>query len=332
MSVEFQKNNGQTIITKEKGKPFRILQLTDIHIGGGCLSVKQDKQALLAVEKVVKAAKPDFIIVTGDIAYPIPFFSGTLNNLKASKMFGCLMTKLGVPWTMVFGNHDSESFARYRKAQIADYYMSLPNCYLEKGSADITGVGNYMIKLNNADGSLNNLLMFVDSNAYLTWNFFSGFDTIHDDQIEWYKKTVLDNSEIGKISPSLAFFHIPPKEFKEAWEKCYRGSEEVKYHLGFVEEKDNYFGYPKTKEGNFFKEMVKFGSCKGMFMGHDHLNTLSLTYQGIRLTYGMSIDYLAYKKISEVNTQRGGTIVEIYDDGSFDCKLCPLADIEKNNN
>ena len=133
-------------------------------------------------------------------------------------------------------------------------------------------------------------------------------------------------SENGKAARSLAFFHIPPKEFKEGWEKCYRGSNEATYHCGFVQEKDNYFGYPKTKEGKFFEEMVKLGSCKGMFMGHDHLNTLSMTYKGIRLTYGMSIDYNAYKDIDKRFTQRGGTLIDIYDDGTFEISLLPLTE------
>ncbi|MEG2688186.1 MAG: metallophosphoesterase, partial [Clostridia bacterium] len=279
--MNISKVNDVTTIKKEKGKPFRILQLTDIHIGGGILSVKPDKRALDAVEKIVKAANADFIIVTGDIVYPIPFFSGTRNNLKSSKMFGRLMEKLGVPWTFVFGNHDSESFAKYTKDEIANYYMSLKDCLFEKGEKGITGLGNYSIKLVDSNDNLIYRLMFVDSNAYLTWNFFSGFDIIHADQTEWYKRTVATND--GKVEPSLAFFHIPPKEFKDGWEKCYMGSPEAQYHLGFVQEKDNYFGYPKTVKSEFFSEMVKLGSCRGMFMGHDHLNTLSITYQGIRL-------------------------------------------------
>lgn len=51
----------------------------------------------------------------------------------------------------------------------------------------------------NEDGTLNTMLMFIDSNAYLTWNFFSGFDIIHDDQIEWYKNTIkIIGAECGK--------------------------------------------------------------------------------------------------------------------------------------
>lgn len=326
MSVKFEEIDNQTIITKEAGKPFRILQLTDIHIGGGLISKKKDKMALDAVKKVVSAANADFVIVTGDVAYPFWINGGSHNNMRAAKMFSSLMSELNAKWTMVFGNHDSEVWAKYRKEKLGDFYESLDNCYFKKGDPNIFGVGNHCIVLNNPDGTINNALMMIDSNAYLTWNFFSGFDTIHDDQIEWYKKTIdkLSEGKDEKVK-SLAFYHIPPKEFKEAWDKFYLGKcEDVKYNLGFVGEKDNYFGYPKTKEGFFFNEMVKFGSCKGMFMGHDHLNTVSLDYKGITLTYGMSIDYLAYVGIHKKHTQRGGTIIDINDDGSFDLKLLPL--------
>lgn len=326
MATQFEKRDGKDVIIKENGKPLRILQLTDIHIGGSVFTRKKDKMALEAVAKIVQKAKPDFVAVTGDMVYPMPWLlQGTRNNLKASKMFASVMEASGVDWTVVFGNHDGEVWAKCTKAQLGDFYSSQPHCHFKKGDEKITGVGNYCIPVLNEDGSVNTALMFVDSNSYLTWNFFSGFDTIHDDQIAWYKDTITNLSNDGCIVPSLAFFHIPPKEFKDGWEKCYLGTGEAVYHGGFVQEKDNYFGYPKTVESKFFPEMVKFGSCKGMFMGHDHLNTLSISYQGIRLTYGMSIDYNAYKGIEKRHTQRGGTIIEIYDDASFDVKMLPLS-------
>ena len=254
MNGRFEKRNGREVIVKEKGKSFRILQLTDIHIGGSLGTRKKDKLALAAVEKIVKNAKADFVAVTGDMVYPMPLLNqGTRNNRKSSKMFASLMESLGVDWTVVFGNHDSEVWAKLNKEQLGDFYASQPHCHFQKGDPNIFGVGNYCIPLLNEDGSLNTALMFVDSNAYLTWNFFSGFDVIHDDQIEWYKKEIEALSENGNAARSLAFFHIPPKEFKEGWEKCYRGSNEATYHCGFVQEKDNYFGYPKTKEGKFFE-------------------------------------------------------------------------------
>lgn len=51
MNGRFEKRNGREVIVKEKGKSFRILQLTDIHIGGSLGTRKKDKLALAAVEK-----------------------------------------------------------------------------------------------------------------------------------------------------------------------------------------------------------------------------------------------------------------------------------------
>ena len=322
-----------TSLTMQEGKPFRILQLTDIHLGGSIWTRKKDNITLAAVKTIIDEAKPDFIAITGDVAYPIffwpaPLFGCSINNKKTSKKLTDLIESYNIPWAMVFGNHDCEPWSLYNKDKMADFYESLPNCVFQKGEYKGTDRGNYCIKLLNADGSLNNLLMFLDSNAYLTKYFTSGFDTIHDDQIEWYKETVIKNSPEGTVAPSLAFFHIPPKEFRDAFEKFYRGDKDVIYHCGFVQEKDNYFGYPKTIEGNFFNEMVKFGSLKGFFCGHDHLNTISLTYKGIQMTYGMSLDYLAYLKIKKWHQQRGGTIITINPDSSFNVELLPLEDIQ----
>ena len=328
--MEILKKNNVTTIVKDEGRPFRILQLTDIHYGAGWLSARRDKKALEAVRKLIDASKPDFIIITGDLFYPILPLSGSANNLRGAKKLGAVLEEAGIPWCFVFGNHDTEMTSRLNKDGIAKYYMQYDKCLFEKGPEDLTGCGNYCIRLENKDGTPCTLLMMIDSNQYTGKSFFSGFDVIHDDQIEWYKNTVKEQSGDGELLPSLAFYHSPPKEFKEGWLKCYRGDKSVIYHHGFVLEKDNYFGYPKETEGHFFSEMVKFGSCKGMFMGHDHLNTLSITYQGIRLTYGMSIDYLAYLPTAHWRTQRGGTIIEINDDGSFEVTPLPLDDITEN--
>ena len=83
------------------------------------------------------------------------------------------------------------------------------------------------------------------------------------------------------------------------------------------------------------ERMEKLGSCKGFFVGHDHLNTLSIEYRGMRMTYGMSIDYLAYiAALGQIPTakfveQRGGTVVDISADGTFEISMLPLSDIER---
>ncbi|MBO4534783.1 MAG: hypothetical protein J5755_02470, partial [Clostridia bacterium] len=55
-----------------------------------------------------------------------------------------------------------------------------------------------------------------------------------------------------------------------------------------------------------------------IFCGHDHYNNFSIEYKGVRFTYGMSVDYLAYSGIWKVRAQRGCTIITVGQDGSFD--------------
>lgn len=48
-----------------------------------------------------------------------------------------------------------------------------------------------------------------------------------------------------------------------------------------------------------FDTALELGSTSGFFCGHDHYNNASIEYKGIRLTYGMSIDYLAMPGIEK---------------------------------
>jgi 3',5'-cyclic AMP phosphodiesterase CpdA len=344
------------VLKKEK-TPFKILLMSDTHFGAGFLSKKTDKAAAAAVKTVAERAKADLIVVNGDMIYPIFAFSGTTNNKKQAEYASKLMESLETPWTFVFGNHDQEKHSRYDKNAVADVYLRGKNCLFQKGPENIDGVGNYIIEIADPDGSLNTALVFLDSNMYMKKGYLSGFDHVHDNQIEWYKEQIISVSKKeGRLVPSLMFFHLPIKEFSDAWRTLYLGrarphtnppinsandaentsstqnqtasrsanDNEVIYHCGFVNEKDNYFGYPKTRETHIFDDVLSLGSTKGMFFGHDHLNTLSLTYKGIRLTYPMSIDYLAYFGIRKKNTQRGGTLIEIYDDAKFEIRHIPL--------
>lgn len=62
-------------------------------------------------------------------------------------------------------------------------------------------------------------------------------------------------------------------------------------------------------------------------MGHDHYNSLSIEYQGIRLTYGMSVDYLAMPGIEWDTDQRGGTLVTLLPEGELEIEPIRLTDI-----
>ena len=57
-------------LTIPEDREFRILQLTDLHLGFSFLSRNKDRLAMEAVRKIIKTARPDLIVLTGDSIFP----------------------------------------------------------------------------------------------------------------------------------------------------------------------------------------------------------------------------------------------------------------------
>ena len=70
-----------------------------------------------------------------------------------------------------------------------------------------------------------------------------------------------------------------PQDLREAYEKMKLGDHSVIYEHGSIGEKNEYFGI-SNQPPHFFEKAVDNGWLKWIFCGHDHLNTLSLTYKG----------------------------------------------------
>lgn len=330
-----QDTDGFYTITTDRD--LKVLQLTDLHIGGGWMSQEKDKRILSTIATMVITEKPDLVIATGDISFPVPYKAGTFNNQYAATLFATLMEQLDVYWTVTFGNHDAEAYSTYNREKMGDFYADdqWKKCLFQKGDENVDGFGNSVIKVKNSDGIITQALFTIDSNAYpkeSLWGLLGGYDNIHENQIEWYKtsceklnaenKVLIEkNKNFEKFSnvKSLVFMHIPPVEYQNAWDEFkkngYKDTENVKYYYGTLGEN---VCYPKTDD-QFFETALELNSTQGMFVGHDHVNIFSVDYKGIRLTYGMSIDYTAYRDIDTKGTQRGCTVIKIKPDGTFDC-------------
>lgn len=310
---------------------FKVVQLTDVHIGGGFLSIKKDSMAINAVAAMITAEKPDLVVITGDIAYPVPFQAGTFNNKTSAELFAQLMEKLGVYWVPVFGNHDTEAYSYYSREKISEFYSQekFSHCLFQSGPEDVDGYGNSIINVKNTKGEITQSLITLDSHSYVDNDYFGimwKYDTIHESQVKWYEdslnKIKAENNDV--MPKSLAFFHIAIPEYKTAWDEYrandFKDTENVKYIYGKAGEKD-YSVYTSEYNYGFFDKVKELGSTQGMFCGHDHLNNFSIDYKGVRLTYGYSIDYLAYTGIMKFGLQRGCTVIDIAPDGSFESHL-----------
>ncbi len=310
------------VYTFTTDRELRILDLTDIHIGGGWMSFSKDRMAFNAVAAMVTAEKPDLVVITGDLVYPVPFQSGTFNNKLSSKLIIALMEQLEVPWTLVFGNHDTESYSYYSREKVGGFYSdeSLEYCLFSAGPEDVDGVGNHNIHVKDTQGKITQELIFIDSHSYTDGDIFGIFwkyDNVHQNQVDWYEKTILEAKENNPDVKSLVFLHIPLVEYRDAYNALMAGDESVKHISGVVYEKDPYI-YCGMHEDNLFEKALELGSTQGFFCGHDHDNNIVMNYKGIDLTYNYSVDYLAYVGVSKRGYQRGCTVITVKPDGSYE--------------
>ena len=304
---------------------FKIMHITDTHIGGGCLSRGEDKKAFNAVAAMIAYEKPDLVIATGDISSAY-VTSGTFNNKYAHQYFSRFMENLGVYWTVTFGNHDAETTNFYNKDAVAKMYENdeFKYCLFSSGPEDVSGQGNHVINVKNSKGDVTQCLIMIDTHSFTEDDPFGmvwDYDWVKEDQIEWYKDVIELYCKGEKTTKSLVFFHIPLLEVREAyWEYVNNGSQntaDCKFIKGNPGEKDPVV-FPSETKTALFDTMVELGSTQGMFYGHDHLNNFVLEYKGIIMSYGYSIDYFAYGGIDRYGYQRGCQMITVHPDGSFD--------------
>ncbi|MCR5041860.1 MAG: metallophosphoesterase [Clostridia bacterium] len=322
---------------------FKVVQLTDVHIGGGWMCISKDSSAINAVASMLQAEKPDLVIVTGDIAYPVPFQAGTFNNKTGARIFAELMERLGVYWTVCFGNHDTEAYSYFTREDIAAFYKQsrYSHCLFQDGPEDVDGVGNQVIKLKNHLGEITRAFIMLDSHSYLDddklgvlWHY----DNIHHNQVLWYESVVnslnsynADLAEYAGLEPkevkTSVFFHIPLTEYRDAWhefeENGFNDTENVKYVRGVVGESGKQI-YCGVGDDDMFEAMLALGSTDSTFCGHDHYNYFCVNYKGIDLSYGYSVDFLAYPGIWKKGSQRGCTVINCHPDGSMESELSNL--------
>ena len=93
-SHNFTKIDNETFnLHIDTDKDYKILQLTDLHLGFGILSGKKDKLALSAVTKIIKKSRPDLIVLTGDSIFPFFPKSGTMNNGRQARILTAFMDR-----------------------------------------------------------------------------------------------------------------------------------------------------------------------------------------------------------------------------------------------
>jgi len=226
--------DGYMTITTDRD--LKIMHITDIHIGGGVWSYKNDKKSIYELISMLQKEQPDIAILGGDNTYCVPGFGFnggfTFNNKMTAKTVISIFDHEQVYFSTVFGNHDTEAFDYADRQTIGDLYMSdySEYCFFEQNFTDldaatVPSVSNQFVVVKNTSGEITKLLLLIDSNAYENTGFIASakgkYDVIHDAQIEWAQDTITEFSKKaglpeGEYLKTICFVHIPMGEYRVA--------------------------------------------------------------------------------------------------------------------
>ena len=297
-------------ISKNKNKDFKILNLTDVHTENHELSEDSIKLRILksTVTELVSRIKPDLITISGDMAWG--------GSFEAYEMLTEFMESFNIPWAPVFGNHDNET-ARGVDWQCARFAQSR-HCLFARG--EVTGNGNYTVGIAVGD-ELVRVMHMVDSHGCL----HAG--GIYPDQLD----LIAQNAAAYGDVPGFMAFHIPTECFAQAEKaKGYIADAHVDYTIGVdVAAKDGDFGacyerYGVLKTDRDFMAFLHDNRIDGVFVGHCHRINTCITYEGVKLVFGLKTGQYDYHQAGSL----GGTLVTLGGDG-FDVQhvpaLVPLA-------
>lgn len=291
-------NISEYFLKTEYVKDYRILQLTDVHLG--------DKDNLEEHFKFMKLtiddSKPNLIVVTGDL-----FTFASKNTARRFLDFLDSSAKeYDAYWTVTFGNHDEQCYFS------VDWLTGTLNNYGSRclfkdiQDDDVFGNTNFAINLMK-DNKIFEQLIIMDSNRYQFGDYI-GYDYFKQDQIDWYKSLVNYTKEQndGVVVPSLMFYHIPLPEINEAYDKAMAGQDGAIWLCGEKNEKS----CPPDYNSGFFKVIQEMGSTTGMYFGHDHVNNFIVNYKGIDFAYGInSTDRIYFKE-----DMMGGRTIILHED------------------
>lgn len=281
------------------GGTFKVMMYSDVQDGP-----KMDPRATALMERLLDTERPDVVIIGGDC------IAGdtckTVEEVKqAISWVAGPVEKHGIPWAMVFGNHDQEHFpsTHLGKEDVFKIYQAYPHNINARGDRSIHGVGNDNLLVTRSDGKGPLFcLWLLDSGDYVDGPA-KGYDWIRQDQVAWYSNTSRKlEAKWGRKVPGLMFFHIPLREFSEM-------SATGKF-VGDKREDE----CPARVNSGMLAAVLERGDVKGIFCGHDHVNNYVGEWMGVQVGYDGSIGYYSYNlpdNDPKVARGRGARVYEI---------------------
>ena len=258
---------------------------------------KVEERCYRYVRETITETKPDLIILTGDLVY------GEFDDDGSAFLsFIAFMESFEIPWAPVFGNHDNES-----KKGVDWQCEQLENaqycCFDQK---ELTGNGNYTVGIVQDEQVIRTFFM-MDSNgcgAASEESLANGHTVksagIYTDQQEWLLwECVAIKEEYPDVNFSLAC-HIQPQIFGQAFGYYYDNHITNIDGMGWSKPVTDFgvlnAGLKGPWDGGLtFYNAIKQEGFDSIFVGHEHANSASVVYDGIRFQFSQkSSEYDRY--------------------------------------
>ena len=225
----------------------------------------------------------------------------------------------GIPFTMIYGNHDDMNFiSKEKQAEIWRGYDSFVGL---DDSGDSGDVATFNLPIMSSDGKKTAFnLWFIDS-ARLDKAEEKCHTGVKKQAVEWYinKSNLLKEQNGGKPVPSVLFQHIPFSEMTRLNSPCkkddygalplFKKGEPEKYIRLDPAVADGFLGEPidGCEENNGeFDAIKKQGDVAAAVFGHDHRNNFIAELDGIRIFQSSAASFRCYG-----NRFRGVRVIEI---------------------
>ena len=312
---------------------FKIISFTDFHLD---VNRKAGNVTIEMLIRNIVSEKPDLVVFVGDNITSV-------FNTRRTKQLAQIMEELGVYWTCVVGNHEGDNILSISKQKMVDIFASYPHCLIENdikttsGGETVSGVGNHVINLLDADADIRQSLYFLDCGEEMSGQDrikyadeiidtkINKYDYIKESQIEWYKETVLAIDTLaGKTVRSVIFDHVPLTEFGTAYDDL-----DAQILFGTRLETVCCSGH----NSGLFDAMIELGSTQAVISGHDHVNDYAVIYKGVILAYNQASGYSSYNVITEDLSNKliqGFSVYTIDKDGGFLMDSYKNADLYPN--
>lgn len=272
------------------------------------------QEMLDIINNALDKVNPDLVVFLGDN------IAGWWKNVDKEKTATAIrkiiepVDSRGVPFAIVFGNHDHEGLTdennKMTEEEAKEFQLSIyqeyKTCLAIEGE-ELTGCGNYnlLIKDSAAAKDIFNLWL-IDSNPYAAEG---GYGYVQPDQAEWYIRTSneLKEANAGVALPSLLFQHIAVPEVYQLADSS--GTPKSGYVRGNTAMfKNNYWkANSDVIQGSFqegpcpadvqhdqFRTWKEQGDIIGAFFGHDHPNDYLGQVDGIWLCAVPAAGYYSY--------------------------------------